>query len=41
MHDPGPPLSERRFLMWIAIAVGVFVLVLVVLVVLFHHVVLK
>jgi hypothetical protein len=41
MRDSGPPLSERRFLIWIAIAVGVSVLVLVVFVVLFHHVVPK
>ena len=41
MRDPGPPLSERWFLIWIAIAVGVFVLVLVVFAVLFHHVVPK
>jgi hypothetical protein len=37
MRDRGPPISERRFLIYVAIAVAVFVVVLVVLAVLFHH----
>jgi hypothetical protein len=37
MRDPGPPMSERRFLAYLAIVAAVGVLVIVLVAVLFHH----
>jgi hypothetical protein len=37
MHNPGPPLSERRFLLYLAIAAVFAVIVVVVIVFGFDH----
>jgi hypothetical protein len=37
MRNPGPPLSERRFLVYLAIAAAVAVIVLIVIVFGFDH----
>jgi hypothetical protein len=37
MRDPGPPISGRRFLVYLAIIAAIGVLVLVLVAVLFHH----
>jgi len=36
MRDPGPPLSERRFLLYLGVVAVVFVIALVLIAVLFH-----
>jgi hypothetical protein len=37
MRDPGPPLSQRRFLLYLAVAVVAAVLVIGLAVLLLHH----